>query len=96
MRALELKRPVLFVSNDGITAILGPDGRVQASAPTHEVFVLNGTVQPRAGYTPWMFFGSFTLQTLLLTFLFLARRPVMMQKWKDYQDKNLNKGLLPP
>ena len=98
MRALELKRPVLFVSNDGITAILGPDGNIQAIAPAHEIYVLNGTVQPHSGYTPWMFFGSSNLLTLLLTFLYLARRDAILQQWKRpaVPAKNLNKGLLRP
>jgi apolipoprotein N-acyltransferase len=83
MRAIELKRPVLFASNDGITAIIGPDGNVVAKAPQHETYVLNGSVQPRYGFTPWMFFGAFTLQTVLLSFIYLARRPAMRQQAKN-------------
>jgi apolipoprotein N-acyltransferase len=93
MRALELKRPALFVSNDGITAIIGPDGNIQAEAPTHEPYVLNGMVQPRAGLTPWMLFSSFILLNVMITFLYLARRPTMMQKWKSHSAKDFTKGL---
>ena len=32
MRAMEMQRPLLFASNDGITAIIGPDGRIESSA----------------------------------------------------------------
>jgi apolipoprotein N-acyltransferase len=96
MRGIELQRPTLFGSNDGLTAILGPDGKTQAIAPAHEMTVLNSTVQPRGGYTPWMYFGASNLLTLLLTFIYLARRPAMMRQWKDHKAKNLNKGLLQP
>lgn len=58
MRALELQRPLLFASNDGITAIIDPHGNVQAEAKAHTATVLNGRVQPVSGMTPWMFFGT--------------------------------------
>src|SRR5205085_8341288 len=54
MRAIEFERPALFVSNDGITAIIGPDGKIDAAAPTRIPYVLNGVVQPVIGLTPWM------------------------------------------
>jgi len=74
MRALELKRPVLFVSNNGITAIINPDGAIEASAPPRAVYVLNGTVQPTTGLTPWMYNGMDPLLVLLLGFIVAAVR----------------------
>lgn len=68
MRALEFGRPVLFVSNDGITAIIGPDGKIEAQAPPHQTFVLTSTVQPMFGITPWMRNGT---DPVLFTLLFL-------------------------
>jgi apolipoprotein N-acyltransferase len=72
MRAIELGRPVLFVSNDGITAIIGPHGKIDAQAPTHVPFVLKGTVQPMFGLTPWMTNGMDPLLVILFCFLFIA------------------------
>lgn len=74
MRAIELSRPVLLVSNDGITAIIGPDGKVEAQAPPYQYFVLNGTVQPTMGLTPWMRNGMSPLLVLLFIFLFMTKR----------------------
>lgn len=54
MRAMELGRPALFVSNDGITAIIDPYGKIEETAPQREALVLKGTIQPRFGATPWM------------------------------------------
>ncbi len=58
MRAQELRRPALFVSNDGITAIIGPKGRIESAAPAHQPYVLRGTVTPMTGMTPWMRNGT--------------------------------------
>ncbi len=74
MRALELGRPVLFVSNDGITAIIGPDGRIDASIPPHETAVLTSTVQPMSGLTPWMRNGIDAILFVLICILFIAIR----------------------
>ncbi len=53
MRAAEMRRPLLFVSNNGMTAIINAQGKVQAAAPPYETTVLTGTVQPMEGKTPW-------------------------------------------
>jgi apolipoprotein N-acyltransferase len=74
MRAIELGRPVLFVSNDGITAIIGPDGSVTSSLPAREIAVLTGTVQPMYGSTPWMYNGTFPILLIGLCLLYMARR----------------------
>lgn len=57
MRALELRRPVLMIGNDGITAIIDAFGRVDAMAPSYQASVLTGKVQPTIGKTPWMRFA---------------------------------------
>lgn len=74
MRAIELGRPILFVSNNGITAIIGPNGKIESSAPPNETFVLNGTLQPTSGITPWMRNGMDPLLFILLCLLFTAIR----------------------
>lgn len=74
MRALELKRPVLMVSNDGITAIIGPDGKIEASAPPYEPFVVTNNVQPTTGLTPWMRNGIDPVLFFMLALIFIAIR----------------------
>jgi len=74
MRAIELGRPVLFVSNDGITAVIGPNGKTLAAAPPHEIYVLNTQVQPMEGLTPWMQNGMNTVLLLVFCLLFAAIR----------------------
>jgi apolipoprotein N-acyltransferase len=70
MRALEAGRTLLRAANDGISAIIGPDGRVTATLPRFQPGVLDGSVQPRTGLTLYARFGnwpviSFSLAVLL-------------------------------
>jgi len=74
MRALEFGKPVLFVSNDGITAIINPKGQIEASIPQREATVLNGKVQPMYGITPWLFNGMDPVLFIALVFLFISVR----------------------
>ncbi len=72
MRALELKRPVIFVSNDGITALINANGIVEAAAPQHEIAVLKGKVQPMMGLTPWMKNGMDPILVIIICMFFAA------------------------
>lgn len=74
MRAIELRRPVLFVSNNGITAIIGPNGEIESQIPPHQTAVLKGTLQPAQGLTPWMKNGMDPILFILLCLLFFAIR----------------------
>lgn len=53
MRALETGRPLLFVSNNGLTAIIAPNGNIQSEAKPFIETVLTDTIQPMQGLTPW-------------------------------------------
>ncbi|HEU5281224.1 MAG TPA: apolipoprotein N-acyltransferase [Gammaproteobacteria bacterium] len=74
MRAIELARPLLFVSNDGITALINQHGDITNALPTHTPAVLTVDVQPRVGLTPWMHNGTDPFFTLVLFMLFMAIR----------------------
>jgi apolipoprotein N-acyltransferase len=52
-RALETGRYLLRATNTGITAIVGPDGVVEARVPQFEVQVLEGEIVPMRGMTPY-------------------------------------------
>ncbi|EKD74165.1 MAG: hypothetical protein ACD_45C00053G0002 [uncultured bacterium] len=74
MRALEMGRPVLFVSNNGITAIIKADGRIQSAAPPFQAYVLTDTVEPTEGTTPWQFWGMDPLLATLIILILIAMR----------------------
>ncbi len=58
LRALETGRPVLRATNDGWTARVGPEGRIEAVLPKGRVGVLLVEVRPRRGRTLAMVLGA--------------------------------------
>ncbi|MHB1949218.1 MAG: apolipoprotein N-acyltransferase [Gammaproteobacteria bacterium] len=72
MRALEMGRPVLFASNDGITAIINARGKIQARAPQYQSYVLTGEVQTVKGKTPWQTIAMDPILMILVGLLIVA------------------------
>lgn len=69
MRALESRRYLLRAANDGVSAVIGPDGRMVAKAPEFEPAVLMAKITPRTGDTPYLLMGNWLalgLSTLVL------------------------------
>lgn len=59
MRALETGRPMLRATNTGVTAIVDADGTVLARLPSFTEGVLAGSIQGRAGATPYVLVGNY-------------------------------------
>lgn len=78
MRALELGRPLLRATNNGVTAIIRADGTVQAELPQFTAATLSASITPTTGLTPyarwshWPMWGTVALFGLLA--LFFGRR----------------------
>ena len=58
MRALETGRPLLRDTNTGVSAVIGPQGALDALAPQFRVDRLTYTIVPRAGATPFVAMGG--------------------------------------
>ena len=58
MRAMETGRYVLSVTNNGMTAIINPHGKIVNELPPFESGVLTGEITRYTGETPWLQFGS--------------------------------------
>ena len=74
MRALEMRRPMLRATNTGMTAVVGPDGSVQARLPTFEVGTLTAAVQGMQGLTPYIRWGNVPVLAGAVLVLLLAWR----------------------
>jgi apolipoprotein N-acyltransferase len=66
MRALENGRWLLRATNNGITAIVDPQGVVLARLPRFEAGVLTGEYRVMRGQTPFNRLGPYPLYGLLL------------------------------
>lgn len=53
MRALETGRPMIRATNNGVSAVILPNGEVSAELPWHETGVLKARVQGYGGLTPY-------------------------------------------
>ncbi|HEY1898369.1 MAG TPA: apolipoprotein N-acyltransferase [Steroidobacteraceae bacterium] len=69
MRSLETARYLVRAANDGISAIIGPDGRILTRAPGYVPTVLRGSVVPRLGLPPYARFGNWLIISLAATTL---------------------------
>ena len=58
MRSLETARPMIRATNTGTTALIDSHGRVAKQLPPFQQSVLSGAVEPRAGSTPYMYWGD--------------------------------------
>ena len=79
LRALETGRYLLRAANDGVTAIITPQGKVKSSLPQFRPGVLQDVVEPRQGLTPYARTGNvpivvFCAAALLLGGLYRHRR----------------------
>ena len=58
VRAIEAGRYLLRATNTGISAVIGPDGRVEQTIPQFQTRVLTADVLPYTGATPYVIIGD--------------------------------------
>ena len=58
MRAIETGRWLIRATNNGITALINPQGQVVQQLPQFERGLLQGKVEPRTGLTPFQVMGT--------------------------------------
>lgn len=72
LRTLETARPMLTVTNTGITAAINANGHVGAQLPAHQAGVLPVSVQGMTGLTPYAHFGDKPVLIIIALLLILA------------------------
>jgi apolipoprotein N-acyltransferase len=73
VRARETGRALLRATNTGISAIIDHDGSVQARSPQFEQTVVQGTILPRQGATPYVRFGDWPVLVIAVLALLVGR-----------------------
>jgi apolipoprotein N-acyltransferase len=66
LRAMETGRPMVRAANDGVSAVIGPHGEIDARAPEYEANVMRASLQPRTGLTPYARTGNGPILCLAL------------------------------
>lgn len=85
--ALATGRPMLFVGNNGITAIISAQGQLRSVLPQFTENVLDGVIKPYAGMTPWVRFGDRPYLIIMAFCLLLSWRAQRSGKTKIRHDK---------
>jgi len=76
MRALEAGRWMIRATNNGVSALIDPQGQISATVPQFQQAVLRGSVVPMQGLTPYLRWQSWPL--ILLYALCLI--PAVLQR----------------
>ena len=82
MRAIESGRYLLRSTNTGISAIIGPKGKIHETSRPHEYSVITGSFFPMEGRTPYMLWGD-TFSLLLSIFLMTMGVIIGMLRFKN-------------
>jgi apolipoprotein N-acyltransferase len=72
LRAVETGRPLLRATTNGISALVDAHGKVIARSPQFEKFILDGSVQPMKGATPYVRWGNMPVVSALLAIGFIG------------------------
>lgn len=72
MRALEAGRWMIRATNNGVTTLIDPRGQLHGELPQFTQALLQGTVQPMQGLTPYLRWGSWPLALLSAALLGLT------------------------
>ncbi|MEC8955730.1 MAG: apolipoprotein N-acyltransferase, partial [Pseudomonadota bacterium] len=71
-RALETGRYLIRSTNNGISAFINPQGRLQKRSGQFEFEILSSYVQARIGLTPYVMFGNWPIIVIIFCVISFA------------------------
>ena len=93
IRALELQKPILRSTNNGVTAIIDAKGNVSASIPADEASVLSSQVTLTKGLTLYSRFGN--IPFLIMLFIVFCCGFIIRNHHSSKLDENLRSLIRP-
>ena len=93
MRALELQKPMMRVTNSGITAYIDDLGKVQKQLPSNVDGVLQVNFTPTVGMTPWARLGNIPL--IIASMLLIVIGFVLRNREQDLHQQKLAELIRP-
>lgn len=93
MRTLEMQKPMIRVTNSGITAYIDSMGKVVSALPRDTDGVLTVEMVPAKGNTPFMVVGNIPLYILLPLLLLIGW--YLRSKEEDIQEQNFQELVRP-
>lgn len=72
MFAMQIGRPLIRAANDGISAVIGPNGEIIAQAPQYRPVVLRAVIHAYRGLTPFDRYGNWLIISLATLTLVLV------------------------
>lgn len=93
MRTIEMQKPMLRITNSGISAYIDALGKIKQQLPQEEAAVLYGDFIPAKGTTPYMLWGNIPLYGILL--LLGALGCFLRTRDEDIRDQHLQELVRP-
>ncbi len=72
MRAMEFQKPMIRATNNGLSAVFAADGTIVKQLPFYQKGVMEATVIPRSGSTPFGIYGFNIVFSLIFGMILIA------------------------
>ena len=82
-QALINQKPLLFVTNNGLTTLISKNGQIIEHLPQNEAGVLTKTITTYSGQTLWNIWGNWPLVLLLLIGLIIWQQKVILRALRE-------------